>query len=742
MRYVLVFFCLIFCFWFSLAWYPLPHPLANRPYSTLFLDRDGRFLKLTLASDESYRLPTKLDDIPPWALDAVLACEDRWFWYHPGVNPCSLVRSLVTMLFGGRRMGGSTLTMQTVRLAYRVQTRTIPGKIRQIFLALVLERKLSKAEILEAYFTLAPYGGNVEGLSAAARLYFHKGPASLSRSEAEALMLVPQNPVARRPTMENAALEKARARAAGVREFAPLRIFRPRDLPSVAPHLVSELARSTKGYVRTTLVSEKQALLETCIARSLSRLSPYGIDNAAALLVHWPTRNVEALVGSADFTNERIHGQIDGTAIRRSPGSTLKPFIYALALEQGLIHPMSLLIDTPRSFRGYTPENFDHRYQGPLDATRALRLSRNVPAIALAERLKNPDLYDFLVQANVAFAKSRDHYGLALVLGGAEVTMRELAALYCMLANRGVWKPLRFVHASDEAIGKRLLHPETAYCTVTMLSPLDMGGSETLARFKTGTSNGFRDAWTVGYVGPYVLVVWIGNFNARSNPLFVGAEVALPLFASIARSLAATSSMRDMFAKPWPDTNVTIVPVCRATGDVDTRLCQDTVDCPFIPGVSPIKNSGIFRTITIDTATGLRACRPEAGRTEDRVWEFWPGELASLFRLAGIPKAPPPPYEPSCRHRDPGEAPQILSPKRGLIYHARLSEGGQTSIALRAYAEAGVTQLDWFVNGQFVGRTLPGESLSHAFSPGKYHILVADPLGRSQARTVRVEAEP
>ena len=246
---------------------------------------------------------------------------------------------------------------------------------------------------------------------------------------------------------------------------------------------------------------------------------------------------VRALAGSANFFDSSISGQIDGTLARRSPGSTLKPFIYALGLEQGLIHPMTLLRDLPKSFAGYTPENFDGDFRGPLPACEALRLSRNVPAITLASQLRNPDLYDFLRSCHVDFLRDRDHYGLSLVLGGAEVTPRELAALYCMLANRGIWKPLRLTLDEPQAAGQQRLSPEASFITLDMLvsdasdeNIPSREGKNIHVRCKTGTSNGFRDAWTAGIAGPYVLVVWVGNFNNDPHPLFVGGRTAKPLF--------------------------------------------------------------------------------------------------------------------------------------------------------------------------------------------------------------------
>ncbi|MFT3957561.1 MAG: penicillin-binding protein 1C, partial [Desulfovibrio sp.] len=508
-----------------LAFAPCPHPLAGVEFSRMVLDKRGGIMRVSLSADQKYRIRTRLADIPPAAVDTVLRYEDRFFWHHPGINPLSLFRAAAGIVTGGRRMGGSTITMQVARLAYGLETGKMRAKLRQMLLALQLEWHYSKEEILEAYFNLAPYGGNVEGLGAAAVCYFHKTAAQLAPAESAALMLVPQNPSRRRPARDNKTFSQAVRRLNetwfGKREYAPLRVYGPQYMPFVAPHLSTELLqRPGADTLRSTLDTTAQRRIERQLARFAARHSAYGLTNCAALLLHWPSMEVRALAGSADFFNKSIEGQVDGTRARRSPGSTLKPMIYALALEQGLIHPQSLLADTPHSFAGYDPENYDGAFRGPLSAAEALRASRNVPAITLAAKLTRPSLYEFLRRAGVEFADGADHYGLSLVLGGAEVSMRELAGLYAMLANKGVWRPLRFLmDEAPSAPALPLLTPEAAFVTLTMLEAPDpdkmarsQGGAVLPVRLKTGTSNGFRDAWAVGQFGPYVLAVWVGNF--------------------------------------------------------------------------------------------------------------------------------------------------------------------------------------------------------------------------------------
>ena len=490
-----------------------------------------------------------------------------------------------------------------------------------------------------------------------------------------------------------------------------------------------------------------QKILERAVQGFAARGRRYGLNNASALLIHWPSMEIRALVGSADFFSSPISGQVDGTRARRSPGSTLKPFIYALALDQGLIHPRTLLEDSPRSFSGYDPENFDRVFRGPLPAEEALRSSRNIPAILLASKLR-PGLFSFLQRAGVEFAFSEEHYGLSLVLGGAEVTMRELGGLYAMLANRGVWRQSRLFEGEKAHPAVALLSPEAAVVTLRMLEDgahfVRTSSGPVPLRFKTGTSNGFRDAWTAGVVGPYVLVVWAGNFDNRANPLLVGGEVAAPLFADIAQALAfAEPDFADLVPRMHEGLNITREKVCTATGDIDTSLCREVTETWYIPGRSPTRSSGVFRTILIDRETGLRACEPVPGRTEEVVWEFWPSDLRAQFLRAGVVKPSPPPFGPGCGQTPvAGTPPRVISPKEGVIYQRRLSSPETTAIALTASADADARAVFWFVKERFIGRAAPGETLLWQPEDGVHELRVVDDRGRASSQKVTVRTLP
>ena len=436
------------------------------------------------------------------------------------------------------------------------------------------------------------------------------------------------------------------------------------------------------GRVDTTLDSELQRLLERQIQRYLGQYGDRGIRNVAALLVDARDVSVKAWVGSADYRNEAIDGQVNGVLAKRSPGSTLKPFVYALALDQGLLHPQTMLKDAPTSFGPFTPENFDGRFFGPISAEEALIRSRNVPAVWVATQLKQPSLYQFLQSAGVGRLKSEEYYGLALALGGGEVTMEELAGMYATLANQGVLHRLRVERDSKPDEGVRLLSPEAAFITLEMLRgnprPDEDGAIAVRSRWpvawKTGTSWGFRDAWTAGIVGPYVLVVWIGDFSGKGNPSFVGVEAAAPLFFRIADALNLARANEEV-PELTPPQGVSRVTVCAASGDLPNVWCPHTVDTWYIPGKSPIRVSQLHRAVAIDVETGKPGCPPYApDRTRFEVFEFWSSDMLKLFREAGMPRRTPPALP--CTADDSADAPRIASPLRSVSYTLRRSQAG------------------------------------------------------------------
>ena len=752
----------------ALRLYPHAPLSAFAPSSTAVLAADGSLLRLTLASDEQYRLWIPLSAISPTLIDAVKLQEDQWFNWHFGVNPFSLMRGAWQTYSGQSQQGGSTLTMQLARLMYRLNTRTAASKLKQAAHAMWLEARYSKHDILEAYVNLAPYGRNIQGVGAASLIYFGKTANKLTLPEALTLAVIPQRPNNRvnNPASNNS-LNAAKMRlfarwqikhpaSANEAHFVslPLPLKDTRALPFAAPHFVnrvlSDVTSNSASQINTSLQPRLQALLQRQIKQYVAQNSARGIKNATAMLIDTRNQSVVALQGSADFNNVDIDGQVNGTLGKRSPGSTLKPFIYGMAMDQGLIHPRSILKDAPTAFGPFQPENFDGRFVGPITASDALIRSRNIPAVYLAAKLKKPSLYDFLKSAGISQLKSEAHYGLAIVLGGGEVTMEELTTMYTMLANYGEIKPLNYNNNLQKNVGMRLLSEEASYLVLDMLAknPRPDGIPAANSRrwvtmWKTGTSWGFRDAWTVGITGPYVLAVWIGNFDGSSNPAFVGIEAAAPLFFRIADALPLTLPNEPDVTR-IPPRNLKRVSVCAASGDLPNKWCPQMADTWFIPGKSPIKVSTLHRSVMMNNQTGQPACPPfDEMNTHAEVFEFWDSSMMRLFREAGMPRRVPPNAHCNQALAIEGDAPRITSPLTTVAYTIRLSRPSET-IALQATAGGDADTLYWFSDKDYLG-SIASKSGGKAWRPensGWHNLTVVDNQGRSASRDVKIEIVP
>ena len=740
-----------------LVWLLLPKsPLLDGvSFSQSVRDRNGELLRVTLTTDQKYRIWTPLREISPELVDATLQYEDKYFARHPGVNPFALVRSGFGFVRGGTRTGASTITMQVARLRFHLHTRTISGKLEQIVRALELERHYSKSQILEAYLNLAPYGRNIEGIGAASQIYFGKAAVQLTGPESISLSVIPQSPTRRGlfAGRENRSLNAAqenwydRARIDiqnSGRQFSA-RVEAERTF--LAPHFVHQVVSTAKdcGEIVTTLDLQKQQLIERRIADYIQGNRNRGIQNAAALLVDTRTMDVLAQIGSADFFNVEIRGQVDGTRSPRSPGSTLKPFVYALALEQGLIHPLSILADAPHSFGDYNPENYDREFLGPIRASDALARSRNLPAVELASQLAHPNLYEFLRGAGVALPRSESLYGLAFPLGGAEIKIEDLVRLYAALANNGELRPLRR-KASDpiSTHGQQIILPEAAFLTLEMLNlprpEFSYADSSRVAPvfWKTGTSHGFHDAWSIAVFDHYVLGVWIGNFDGKANPSFIGRAAAAPLLFQIIDSVRASWPEPITPHLPLLGANLKRVEFCAVSGDLPDKHCTQRVEGWFIPGISPIKTCDVHQEVLVDVATGLRVPIDDGTRQLRReVYEFWPSDLLRLFERAGVPRRLPPPFLPGTESELAarlGNPPKIISPAGGndtLI-------ASSTTIPLRAKTDADVREIYWFADKRFIGKSNVTELLTWKSAPGDYQLTALDDHGRATSCSVSV----
>ena len=535
---------------------PLPLDEARR-VSTTVVDRKGVLLRAYAMADGRWRLPVDAKaSVDPGYLDLLLAYEDHRFYGHHGVDPLALVRAAFQLVTRGEIIsGGSTITMQLARLIEPRQRRSMVAKLRQAVRALQIEQQLSKAEILNLYLALAPFGGNLEGIRAASIAYFGKEPKRLSLAESALLVALPQSPEKRRLDRHphNALIARNRVLdrmvlqgrvtpedAKQAKAVAVPKLRKP--FPILAPHSADQAASLQKDtpLIRLTLDAGIQRALE---ALARDRAGAFGSNVSIGILaVDNESGEVLAHVGSPDYFNVARAGQVDMTRAVRSPGSTLKPFIYGLAFEDGFVHPESLIEDRPSRFGAYAPENFDMTFQGTVSVRKALQLSLNVPAIALLDRVGSSRLASRLKQAGGNLVLPGDEVpGLAMGLGGVGITLHDLVQLYTGVARLGTVLPLR-EQLPDSAIireGARLLDPVAAWQVAHVLlgTPPPENAAAGRIAFKTGTSYGYRDAWSVGFDGRMTIGVWVGRPDGAPVPGLVGRIAAAPiLFDSFART--------------------------------------------------------------------------------------------------------------------------------------------------------------------------------------------------------------
>ncbi|HUT34061.1 MAG TPA: penicillin-binding protein 1C [Planctomycetota bacterium] len=731
--------------------------MANPVAAPRVLDRAGNALGAFVADDDTWSFPLGAGEGSARLRQAIVAVEDKRFYSHGGVDGLALGRAAWSNLSSGRIVSGaSTLTMQTVRLL-EPRRRTLWAKLVEAFRAWQLEGLRSKDEILAAYLNLAPFGGNLTGAEAASLAYFRKRASDLTLAEAALLAGLPQAPSRLRPDRFP---ERARARRnhvlgqmlacgfvtpgefdAAARE--PVSVRR-RPFPARARHFTQLVRQRYPGRpaLRTTLDPRVQHLAETALQDGVGALRPAGVSNGAIVVIENDAAAVRALVGSCDFFAED-DGQVNGATAPRSPGSALKPFTYALAFERGLCTPETILADVPASYSGYEPENYDRDYRGPVAARDALASSLNLPAVRLLRQVGHEALHAFLKQLGLStLTREADHYGLALTLGAVEVTLLELTNAYATLARLGVHRPIRLLETEAVPDGQRVLSAGAAYLVADVLSDTARLGGRPLWKspraqarmaWKTGTSHGHRDAWTVAYTPRHTVGVWLGNFSGRPCRELIGLHAAAPIAARILDQLEADGPSA-WFAMP---DSVELRPLCATSGMVPGPHCGATT-----PGLA-LRAAGertctVHVAVKVDRTTGERLCpRCVAGREYVvRVVESWPAELAAWLRRHGRHDALPPPHNPLCATADAADAPpRILSPASGQSY-ILLPDAAHQRLSLQATSRAGV--LYWFVNGTLLTTSAPLEPAFWALEPGTHTVLCADEAGRSASVTICV----
>jgi penicillin-binding protein 1C len=637
--------------WLADRMFPLPLPAGDDGF--IVLARDGSPLRAWPGADGAWRYPVSAAEVSPRYVEALLGYEDRWFRWHPGVNPASLARAAWQWATRGRIVsGGSTLTMQVARILEPVP-RTPAGKLRQIVRALQLEWHLGKDDILALYLNHAPMGGIVEGVEMASRAYLGKPSLELSHAEAALLAALPRAPSRLRPDRAPRAAQAARdrvlARLAAFGVWSPEVVADARIEPVIAQRLhgawlaplaaerLHRQARRARGRgltrVASTLDRELQSTVERLLADRASILPPK--VSIAALLIDAASLEVLAYAGSADFSDASRSAHVDMVRGVRSPGSTLKPFLYGMAFDLGLIHSQSLLIDAPQTFGGYQPGNFQADFSGPVSVSDALTRSLNVPAVDLLDQVGPAAFSTALGAAGVKLRMAAGATpNLSVILGGAGVTLEELVGAYRALAAGGMTgrprltpdaprEEARVMSAGAAWIVRDILegggHPDRPF--------VDAGSTAPLA-WKTGTSFGFRDAWALGVAGRYALGVWVGRPDGTPNPGFFGANMAAPLLKDIAAALP----QHDVPARDRPD-SVQAVNICWPLGtrseDTPAPLCHRQHMAWTLDGAVPptrpdrIDPSSLRRTVWIEPASGLRTA-PGCSAAQRREFARWP----------------------------------------------------------------------------------------------------------------------
>jgi penicillin-binding protein 1C len=706
----------------------------------------------------------------------MLTYEDRWFYHHWGINPVSLVGAAIDNFKAGEIVrGGSTITMQLARLM-EPKDRTIPNKLIEMFRAIQLELTYTKSEILTSYFNMLPYGGNIVGSAAAARLYFNKPQSALSLGEAALLAAIPNSPERLRPDRFPERARKARKKVllrmkkAGkiseqrlqeaLREPIPTARY---SLPFKAPHL-SRLLVSNKQpsftsqpvgdqWIHTTIDQRYQDIAERILRNRLRPLQGQGVSTGAVVVLDTKTHEVLAMVGSHDFFDKTSAGQVNGTLALRSPGSTLKPFIYALAIDKGLITPQTLLFDVPVDYVGYAPVNYDGKFTGYVTARDALARSLNVPAVNLYAKMPNAQLYEFLKQAGISTLSDKDEYGLSLVLGGCGINLLELTNFYAGLANMGEFAPYQLKKrkkrdAANEGGGElsspfsdvsRLLRPEISWIVTDMLTSLkrpdfpetfELTGTMPKVAWKTGTSYGHRDAWSIGYSAELTIGVWLGNFNGTGSPILIGSQAAAPILFALFTALSGEKSQQ-WFSEP---TDLKARLVCALSGLSLSPHCPTSISDVFIPGISSVRVCHIHKSIQVNIANGERLCSScrQGKQYRDETIAVFPAEVATWLNANGFAIPQFPAHNPDCTRTLAGTHPVILSPTRDTVYQIRSNiPPMHQKIRLSASVSGDTQDVFWFLNGELVFK---GQAVEPTFlTPivGKHELTCIDGAGRS-----------
>ncbi len=762
--------------WLAMWLIPLPERL-DVPMSSMVTYADGKPAHVFLADDDRWRLEVRHDEVDPAYIEALIELEDRRYFDHPGVDPIAVVRAALSNIASGRVVSGaSTITMQVVRMA-EPRPRTLRSKVVEVFRALQLEQHYSKEEILDLYLQLLPFGHNYEGLETASWVYFGHDASSLSPAQIATLLAVPQAPTARMPSQQNATrLARARNEIAeyllakealprGMRsdrlsdeeamkaiEQTPVPTYL-RRMPREIPHLAMQLNHRypTANTLHTTVDRPQQRIVEKMAARHRHNVERLGGDHLSVVVVNHQTGELKAVLGNFDHSSSAQGQQIAAYDVRRSTGSLLKPFLLAHAIDEGVAAPSQRVVDVPVDFGGYRPQNYDGTYDGLVRLDDALERSLNIPFVNLLNQIGVDDFLMTLHRLGAPYPDGPpENHGLSYAVGGIDATVMDVATMYSALARRGDARAIHYLNGGRNEAGTTPMPgaftPEAAYLVRQILQRRDrpdfpgrsfLRGQPSPHAWKTGTSMGFRDAWTAGFGPEHVVVVWAGNLDYRPGRNLVGELAAAPLFFDI---IEAIEPVERGHYEP-PPAGLESVEVCSFSGHLPTGACAhtETVSMPIKSIATEPCPYHVHIDVDEDSGEAVTpACRGDRV-VETRAFVELPSSVRRFFDVAGDAGSTPPEYARECRSRRSGSGPRVVSPPGDTTITLM---GGVPKSAQKVPLEAvssGHGRLNWFVDGRFVGRVDSGQRLWWEPRVGEHEFVVTDGHGRSQRRIVNVE---
>ena len=732
--------------------FPLPDKIA---YSVVIRDAAGEVINAYLTPDDKWRMKTELNEISPLLRKTIIAKEDKYFYSHPGINVFAVARAAFNNVLRMKRTSGaSTITMQVAK-ALSPHKRNLWWKLLETFRAFQLEWRYSKDEILQLYLNLVPYGSNIEGVKAASLLYLAKEPNHLSLAEITALSIIPNRPSSLVVGKSNEVIVRERNR--WLQKFADDGVFTKKEMedaeaepltavrrtvPHYIPHFAYKLKKGSSTInIKTNIVLNTQLKIEKQTEDYVRGLKLKGIRNAAVVVIDNKTHKVIAYVGSAGFADTADGGQVNGAAAIREPGSTLKPLLYGLCMDEGLLTPKMMLNDVPVNYAGYAPENYDKSFHGAVTMDYALEHSLNIPAVRSLKALGKDKLVQKLIDANFKqIQKDQGKLGLSVILGGCGASLEELTGLFSLFANNGTYFSPQY-KAEDASKRVQIMSPEAAYLITDALSkvarpdfPLNWTATEHMPKiaWKTGTSYGRRDAWSIGYNKAFTVGVWCGNFSGAGVAELSGANIATPLLFKIFNSIDYDSD-EDWYA---PSKGLELRQVCSESGLPPGPDCTNLISDYFIPLVSSTKVCGHLQWVKVSPDSSVsycEACAPPTGYAK-KLYKVFAPELQDYFRATGTPYQLIPPHNPQCERIFKGEGPTITFPVNGAEYF--IDKTHPEPLQLMASVPADVSKVYWYINDRFYKAAARGEKQFFVPDEGPVKIGCSDDKGRS--KTIRV----